>query len=185
VVKRAPASTSPPDEELVREARDGRGGALDELVDRHHAIVYRLVLGILGDADDAADATQETFLRAIGALGRFRGESRFRTWLLTIATNAARGMHRKRERRREKPLEEASEVHARVRDGVDVVGEAEEAERVRLLLAKLPEKQRLAVQLRTQEGLSFKEVAEVIGSSEGAARVNYHHGIRRLRGLIG
>jgi RNA polymerase sigma-70 factor (ECF subfamily) len=183
-VKRAPGSASRPDEDLVREARDGHDGALDELVDRHHAIVYRLVLGILGDADDAADATQETFLRAIGALGRFRGESRFRTWLLTIAVNAARGMHRKRERRREKPLDEAADVPAALRDGADAVGEAEEVERVRRLLARLPEKQRLAVQLRTQEGLSFKEVADIIGSSEGAARVNYHHGIRRLRGMV-
>jgi RNA polymerase sigma factor (sigma-70 family) len=153
-------------------------------VGRHHAVVYRTVLGILGDADDAADATQETFLRAFRALGRFRGEARFRTWLLTIATNAARGLHRKRERRREKPLDEAPDVPDGGRDGSEAASEAEEIERVRKLLARLPEKQRLAVQLRTQEGMSFKEVAAIIGSSEGAARVNYFHGIRRLRGMI-
>ena len=184
MVKRAPPGAIRPDEELVRQARAGDESAQDELVDRHHAVVYRTVLGILGDADDAADATQETFMRAFRALGRFRGEARFRTWLLTIAANAARGMHRKRERRREKPLEEAPDVPASGRDGSDAASETEEVERVRRLLAKLPEKQRLAVQLRTQEGLSFKEVAEIIGSSEGAARVNYFHGIRRLRGLM-
>ena len=183
-MKRAPASITRPDEELVRDARDGSQGALDQLVDRHHAIVYRTALGILGDADEAADATQETFMKAFRALGRFRGDARFRTWLLTIASNAARGMHRKRERRREKPLEDAPDVVAPGRDGSQAVSEAEEVERVARLLARLPEKQRLAVQLRTQEGLSFKEVAEIIGSSEGAARVNYHHGIRRLRGMI-
>jgi RNA polymerase sigma-70 factor (ECF subfamily) len=184
VVKRAPSGASRPDEELVREAREGDEGARGELVDRHHAVVYRTVLGILGDADDAADATQETFLRAFRALGRFRGDARFRTWLLTIATNAARGMHRKRERRREKPLDDAPEVVAPGRDSSDAASDAEETERVRTLLARLPEKQRLAVQLRTQEGMSFKEIAQVIGSSEGAARVNYFHGIRRLRGIV-
>jgi len=56
-----------------------------------------------------------------------------------------------------------------------------EADRVRREIDKLPEKQRLAVSLRIFDGLSFREVGEVIDSSEGAARVNYHHGIRRLK----
>jgi RNA polymerase sigma-70 factor (ECF subfamily) len=60
----------------------------------------------------------------------------------------------------------------------------DEAGRALELMRQLPEKQRLAVQLRIQEGLSFKEVGESIGSSEGAARVNYHHGIRRLREMM-
>jgi RNA polymerase sigma-70 factor (ECF subfamily) len=63
----------------------------------------------------------------------------------------------------------------------DGVVRAQEAERARRLMGDLPEKQRLAVQLRVDEGLSFREVGELIGSSEGAARVNYHHGIRKLR----
>ena len=62
---------------------------------------------------------------------------------------------------------------------------AEEAERVKTLLEDLPEKQRQAVTLRIFEGMSFKEVGALIGSSEGAARVNYHHGIRRLREMLG
>jgi RNA polymerase sigma-70 factor (ECF subfamily) len=61
-----------------------------------------------------------------------------------------------------------------------VIGRQEE-ERARGLVERLPEKQRLAVLLRVDEGLSFREVGELIGSSEGAARVNYHHGIRKLR----
>ena len=61
-----------------------------------------------------------------------------------------------------------------------VIGGREE-ERAREMVGRLPEKQRLAVLLRVDEGLSFREVGELIGSSEGAARVNYHHGIRKLR----
>jgi RNA polymerase sigma-70 factor, ECF subfamily len=173
-----------PDEELVRQAREGQNRAMDQLIERHQAVVYRIVLGILGDSDLASDATQDAFLRAFRALDRFRGEARFRTWLLTIASNVARGMLRQRDRRREKPLDDAYEIAAEGGDAADDVAVADEAERVKKFLAKLPEKQRLAVQLRTQEGLSFREVGKLSGSSEGAARVNYHHGIRRLREML-
>jgi len=61
---------------------------------------------------------------------------------------------------------------------------ASEAARARRMMEQLPEKQRLSVVFRIDEGLSFKEVGEIIGSSEGAARVNYFHGIRRLRELM-
>jgi RNA polymerase sigma-70 factor (ECF subfamily) len=61
---------------------------------------------------------------------------------------------------------------------------ARESARAREMLERLPEKQRLSVSLRVDEGLSFREIGEIIGSSEGAARVNYFHGIRRLRELM-
>jgi RNA polymerase sigma-70 factor (ECF subfamily) len=93
-------------------------------------------------------------------------------------------MLRQRERRRERPLDEAPDLPDSRSDASGEVTHAEEAERVTELLSRLPEKQRLAVQLRTQEGLSFREVGEIIGSTEGAARVNYHHGIRRLREMM-
>jgi len=172
------------DEDLVSRVRAGQPRAMDQLVERHHAVVFRVVLGILGDSDEAADATQDAFVRAFRALDSFRGDARFRTWLLTIAANAARGMLRQRERRREKSLDDAGDLPAEGNDAAGELALAQEVERVKRLLARLPEKQRLAVQLRTQDGLSFREVGEIIGSSEGAARVNYHHGIRRLREML-
>lgn len=173
-----------PDEALVERARSGDEGALNRLVARHHETAYRVALGILGDPDLAADAAQDGFLKAVRGLDRFRGDARFRTWLLTIVSNEARTQLRKRVRRRETPLDDAGPVRSREQAVDDGVAVAEEADRARRLLATLPEKQRLSVQLRLDEGLSFKEVGEVIGSSEGAARVNYHHGIRRLREMM-
>lgn len=173
------------DAELVARALEGEARALDSLVDRHHAAVYRVALGILSESDGAEDATQATFLKAVRGLRGFRREASFRTWLLTIAANEARGILRRRSRRRETPLEEAGALPAPGRaDPVDRIASREEAERVRALLSGLPEKQRLAVTLRIEEGLSFREVGDVIGSSEGAARVNYHHGIKKLRRLL-
>ena len=82
-------------------------------------------------------------------------------------------------------LDDAKPVAASGMDPAEAAIVAGEAARARGMLADLPEKQRLSVSLRIDEGLSFKEIGSVIGSSEGAARVNYFHGIRRLRELMG
>ncbi len=174
-----------PDEELVDRARNGDSGAMDQLVIRHHASAFRIALGILRDEDGAADVTQDAFLKAFRALDGFRGDASFRTWLLTITANEARGALRKLGRRKETGLEAAGPVAVSQETAEVALLKAEEAERVKTLLEDLPEKQRQAVTLRIFEGMSFKEVGALIGSSEGAARVNYHHGIRRLREMLG
>lgn len=173
-----------PDSELVRLAREGDREALDELCARHIASVYRVCRSVLGDDAEAADATQECFVKAVRALPRFRGDSSFRTWLLTIAGNEAKGVFRKRKRRAEQALESAGPLVSDQPEAGDVTELKQEAERARVMVAKLPDKQRLAVTLRIDEGLSFREIGEIIGSTEGAARVNYHHGIRRLREMM-
>lgn len=169
---------------LVARAKNGEAAALDSLVSRHHAAVYEVTYRILGDADAAADAAQDAFVRALGALDGFRGEASFRTWLLRIAANVAWSAGRRTTRRREVALEAAPEPAS---DWGDPEREAVvrlEADRVTAALAELPEKQRLAVSLRIHQGLSHREIGEVIGSSEGSARVNYHLGIKRLRELL-
>lgn len=173
----------PDDGMLVERARLGDPGAVDALVERHHGAVYRMALVLLSDPDQAADVTQETFLRALHALPGYRGEASFRTWLLAIAGNEARGLMRQGTRRREEPLDHAAPVSDGV-DGEGTVLQLIEVERIRELLHRLPEKQRRAVLLRVFDGLSFREVGEGIGSSEGAARVNYFHGIGRLRAML-
>lgn len=173
------------DEELVQRARDGSPGAMDQLVTRHHASAFRVALGILRDEDGAADVAQDAFLKAIRGLESFRGDASFKTWLLTIAANEARGVLRKRGRRKETTLESAGPLASGQDTAEDTFQKAQETERIKLLMEDLPEKQRQAVSLRIFEGLSFREVGVLIGSSEGAARVNYHHGIRKLREMLG
>lgn len=183
-VKATSHKGAPLDEELVELARAGDPVAMNELVSRHHAGVYRVALGILRDEDGAADVTQNAFLKAIRGLGGFRGEASFKTWLLSIAANEARGFLRKVGRRRELALDSAGPVESGAANVQDRLEVTEEAKRIRTLLGRLPEKQRMAVTLRIDEGLSFREIGALIGSSEGAARVNYHHGIRRLREML-
>ena len=178
--------TGPPsDEELVHRAQAGDSRAMDLLVDRHHRAVFRMCLVIIGDEDLAADASQNSFLKAFRAVDGFRGEAAFRTWLLAIAGNEARGLLRKIKRRREDRIEDVDMLPAEGDDPSAGVTLRSEVARVRAVLADLPEKQRLSVSLRILEGLSFREIGETIDSTEGSARVNYHHGIQRLRELLG
>ena len=172
------------DQGLVARARIGDEEALNALVSRHHGAVYQVTYRVLGDPDAAADAAQDAFMKALDALHTFRGEAAFRTWLLRIAANVATSAGRKNTRRREVALEAAPEPRGDLADPERQAVIRTESDRVARALEALPEKQRLAVTLRIHEDLSHREVGEVIGSSEGAARVNYHLGIKRLRELL-
>lgn len=172
------------DADLVERGARGDEHALDLLVRRHRAAAYRVAVSILRDGDAAQDVVQDAFIKAFRALGGFRGDSSFGTWLLTITANEARGALRRALRRKETSMEVVAVLasEATAPDQATIV--TLEARRARDMLGRLPEKQRLAVTLRIEEGLSFREIGDIIGSSEGAARVNYFHGIRRLRELM-
>ena len=172
------------DAELVERGRAGDDAALSELVERHHAAAYRVAFSMLQEDDAAQDVVQDAFIKAFRALAGFRGEASFRTWILTIAGNEARSALRRRGRRRETALEDAGPVRSQQKPPDMEAVDAQEAAWARKMMETLPEKQKLSVALRIEEGLSFKEIGEIIGSSEGAARVNYFHGIRRLRELL-
>jgi len=173
-----------PDAELVERGQDGDEAALGQLVRRHHSGAYRIAISYLRDRDEAEDVVQDAFVKAFRGLAGFRGDSSFRTWLYRITVNEAKGALRRSARRRETALEDASHAVSGERDPASAAALADQAERARAMLATLPEKQRLSVSLRTEDGLSFREIGEITGSSEGAARVNYFHGIRRLRELM-
>jgi RNA polymerase sigma-70 factor, ECF subfamily len=172
------------DAALVQRARAGDADAREELVRRYLPDVYRTTVRVLGDPDLAQDAAQDAFVNAMGGLPRFRGDASFRTWLLRIAINAARSVGRRNGRRREVNLvlaeNEASTVADPARRAVNVT-EMERAERA---LDELPPKQRMAVALRVQQGLSYAEIASSLKCTEGAARVNYHLGVKRLREML-
>ena len=175
----------PDDAELLAHAQRGDERALNLLVRRHQGGVYRFLLNFLRDEDQAADAAQNTFLRAIRRLDGFRGDSSFRTWLFSIARNEALSLSRTRRRRREERLVE-DDLVSRPADAPDEVAiRSDEVRRVREALARLPEKQRLSVSLRLFDQLSFREIGGLTNSTEGAARVNYHYGIGRLREWLG
>lgn len=174
-------ATNDDEASLLARARSGDRDATDLLIRRYLRDVYEVTYRVLGDADLAQDAAQDAFINAIGALQRFRGESSFRTWLLRIALNAARSIGRRRGRRREVNIEVVEQVASEEQDEVARISNEKEARTIEDLLPRLPEKQRMSVILRLQQGLSYAEVGQALECSEGAARVNYHLGIKRLR----
>lgn len=174
-------ATATDDRELVEQARGGSREALNALLSRYLGDVYDVTFRVLGDRDAAEDAVQEAFINAMRGLPRFRGDASFRTWLLRIALNAARSALRSKGRKKESALTALSGLASDGPDPAEAAVRVTESERVHALLADLPEKQRLAVTMRVFQGLSHREIAEVTGSTEGAVRVNYHLGIKRLK----
>jgi RNA polymerase sigma factor (sigma-70 family) len=168
----------------IAAASAGDPEAIGALIQRHQATVYRFLLSRTADADRAADLTQDTFLKALRGLGSYRGESSFRVWLLGIARNEFLGAVRKEGRRREERLD-ASKVEGWAQDPDPLpdarMESADSIAKVRSMMARLPEKQRSSVWLRLHDGMTFREIGEATDSSEGAARVNYFHGMRKLR----
>jgi RNA polymerase sigma-70 factor, ECF subfamily len=170
-----------PEEALLERAASGDGDAFGALVRLHQDTVYRYLLALTRDEEDALDLAQNTFLKAFRGLARYRRDAPFRNWLLAIARNEARTRFTVNARRKEEPLDRRVELEGTGPDPEEAALRSREVARVRQALATLPEKQRMSVALRLFEGLSYREIGEATGSTEGTARVNYHHGIRRLR----
>jgi RNA polymerase sigma-70 factor (ECF subfamily) len=169
------------DEVLMERLRDGDVRAFDALFERHADSIHRFLSRRVGDPARAEDLTQETFLSVIRARGRYLPGRSFRQWLYAIASNAAR--HDLRAHRREgarlQKLAEAPPAGA----GGDGAGVDERA--VRQALAQLPDAQREVIVLHAYEGMTFAEVAEMLGTSGVAVRLRAHRGYRRLRKLLG
>ena len=165
--------------------RGGGTTSIDDfskIVQDHWAPVYRFLDCSMGNAHDAEDLTQETFLRAWSRLDSFRPGTNLRAWLLRIAANAALDVHRRRGRVGFVPLDR------------DPIGAAdspghglETAERDALLaaaLAQLTEMTRMVFHLRVQEDLSFREIAQAVGTTEQGARWHMHQARTRLMAIL-
>ena len=174
-----PDAGPPPDVDLIDAWRDGDEAAATELVHRHTGAVARFLRSSGAQPDELDDLVQEAFFRAFRRIDSWRGESGFRAWLLTIAGNLLRDLWRRRKGRLVLPLAEDDLAGASTPDGEFEADEA--AERIRSELVRLPRLQREVFLLRVQEGVGYEEIARVLGTTVGAARVHYHHAVRRLK----
>jgi RNA polymerase sigma-70 factor (ECF subfamily) len=176
-----PLAAVPTDAALIAAWQGGDEQAAAELVRRHARALARFLGGggASGGDADVDDLVQETFIRAFRALGHFRGQCRFRTWLMTIGGNVLKDAYRRVRRTRVVPLGDdlratdgdphehavAGEMEARLADG----------------LGRLPRMQREVFLLRAQQGLEYEEIAVALGTTPGAARVHFHHAVKRLK----
>jgi len=134
----------------------------------------------LGERDAVEEVVQDTFVRAFSSIDSFRGESTLRTWLFTIARRLV--VDRRRAARRRKDVGTLDEVDAATEyTALDSIIADEAERRVREAVQRLSPTQREVFTLRVSEGLSYKEIAEIVGTTEGAARVHYHNALRTVR----
>jgi RNA polymerase sigma-70 factor, ECF subfamily len=176
------ASAVDPDRDLLERHRAGERGAFDELVRRHQRALWRLARRYVKNDADAADVVQQAFVRAFRAADSFRGAATVRSWLFRIAINAA--LNHLRDHARERPDDIPDDALTAAAEGSTRIEAAEAHERLRAAVATLPDKQRMVLELRVFDELSFREVAELSDCTENAAKVNFHYAVKRLRHLL-
>jgi len=176
----------PPDEDLVAAFQSGDIAAFDQLVHRWDRRVQGVVYRLVGNYDEARDLSQEAFLKAYRALGTFKKEARFSSWLYQIAINAARDRLRRRRRRMDLSLDDLEEAAApALRDVRPSVLERLEsddlARAVAAAMAALPEEQREVVILKEYEGFTFPEIAEALDVPLSTVKTRLYRGLAQLR----
>ena len=174
------------DGELAALSLAGRQSAFAEIMRRHDQAIYRLTRGCIGDADEALDLSQETFVAAHRALSRYDGARPMRTWLSAIALNKCRDWTRKRKVRRflsfAVPIGADAEADADTRVAVDdAAGDRQELDRVRRAIADLPATLKEPLVLHTIEGLSQADTAAVLSISEKAVETRLYRARAKLR----
>ncbi len=169
----------PSDPELVAAWRRGDELAATQLVHRHSAALGRYLAGSGAASAEVEDLVQDTFFKAFRGLDGWRGDGSFRGWLFRIAGNLLKDRFRQGKGRVFLEIEDHD-----LPDSSDPSGEFAADETGRLLqngLGRLPHMQREVFLLRVQQGLEYNEIATTLGTTPGAARVHYHHAVRRLK----
>ncbi len=178
--------------ELIRRCQAGDVSAFEPLVEKYRQRVWRLAYQVLRDREEAWDCAQEAFVRAFQSLSRFRGQSAFYTWLFRITVNVATDRHRSRGARARAFGPERVPEEEWARTAADPTGRPDDAaldaqrrERIRQALDSLPLKARTIIMLSDIEGLSYREIAQILNCPIGTVMSRLHNARRRLRALLG
>lgn len=182
--------TGEDERELIEACRAGRVEAFGRLVVRYKDRLYPTLLRFTGNAEDALDLIQDTFLRAYQKIDRFHGESSFYTWVYRIAVNLALS-----ERRKRRPPIRLSDIPSfDPADAADDPGRSDPSSRlerrereqmVQKALDQLPPDFRAVVVLKDLEGLRYEKIAEILDIPVGTVRSRLHRGRAELRSRLG
>jgi len=175
-------------------ARSACAESFDELFERYERDIFNLIYRLVGDYEEAADLTSETFVRALRSFGRFRGESRPYTWLYRIAVNLCKNYFRRRGVRQrvhgpsldeQVALDDQQQVEREVEDWSRAPQRQAERhelqQEIERAIAELSAEGRMVVILRDLHGLSYQEIAEVVGVSAEVVKARLHRARAALR----
>jgi len=172
------------DADLVRRCQNGDMAAFEQLFYKYQDRVYSTAYRMMNDQEDAQDLTQEIFLRAYQRIGKFDFRSAFSTWLYRLAVNLCIDELRKRKRSANTtPLEEAV-LQADENTPEDHVMSRDREKRVWDAINSLKDKERSIIILRDIEGLSYKEIAEVLKCSLGRVKSRIHEARQKLKAIL-
>jgi RNA polymerase sigma-70 factor (ECF subfamily) len=179
------------DSQLVSRVLKGDDDALKELVDRHLPAIYTFCLRYTGSAEDAQDASQETFVKAWKKLKSFDRKKNFRTWLFAIAKNSATDIMRKRKSVPLSKFENENEDNVLVDTLTDteplpdeVFAQAASASNAREALAQLPTRDRVILSLHYEEEESFENIAKILKIPANTVRSLHRRALIALRKLL-
>lgn len=184
---RIASARTPISADLIDRCKSGDEAAWNQLVETTYRDVYTLCLRILRDPNDAAEATQDAFLKVWRNLAGFRGDAAFETWLYRVASNAALSKHRSRKRRQSHETgveDETLGAFAASGSVESTAGARLDLKELERALGSLPEHYREAVVLRDVYGLSMLEIAKQMKISETAAKVRIHRARKKLKELV-
>jgi RNA polymerase sigma-70 factor (ECF subfamily) len=179
---------NPRDEELVASAQKGDRRAFEELVERHKHKAYHIAFGFARDREEAKDLSQEAFLKAFTNLKKFDGRSSFYTWFYRILVNLCLDYKRRQKRAPadefdetvEHQVEPSHEPRMPISPDQHVFA-GQFSRKVGIALEALPAKQRTAFILKNHQGLSIKEISEMMQTAEGTVKVHLHRAVTSLR----
>ena len=170
------------DLELINRTEAGDRDAFDELVRKYQKPLYAMLYRMVSNHEDASDLLQKTLIKAFTGLRSFERRSSFKTWLYQIAINLAKNVYRDRARFEQVNIDDV--IIKRDPQTLDTLIRNESRLLLRKALVGLPEKQRLTLLFRIQEGRKFEEIAEIMKCSIGTAKANYHHAVQKLKVLM-
>src|SRR5262245_29731150 len=175
------------DEELVARSIRGDADSFNQLILRWERPIYALAYRTIGREEDARDVCQETFLRAFRALPRFRGQAKFSSWLYQITLNLCRDWMRRERRAPLVQVPEDQDLMELAAEGQpsesieDLVARKDLARMVEGAMARLPEEQRTAIILKEYHGLTFQEIADLVGCPLSTVKTRMYQGLTVLR----